>query len=76
MGLAPILVVDDESEMRTALSHALSRGGFKVEGAVNGTEALVKLKKDPFCLVITDLKMPEMSGMELLGAAKKIFISA
>jgi two-component system, NtrC family, response regulator AtoC len=72
MGLAPILVVDDESEMRTALSQALSRGGFKVDSAANGTEALVKLKKDSFCLVITDIKMPEMSGMELLGAVKKL----
>jgi DNA-binding NtrC family response regulator len=72
MGLAPILVVDDESEMRSALSHALTRGGFSVENAASGTEALVKLKKDAFSMVITDLKMPEMSGMEVLNAAKKI----
>jgi DNA-binding NtrC family response regulator len=72
MGLAPILVVDDESDMRTALSHALSRGGFSVENAASGTEALIKLKKDPFGMVITDLKMPEMSGMEVLGAVKKL----
>jgi len=72
MGLAPILVVDDESDMRTALSHALNRGGFSVESATDGTEALVKLKKDPFSMVITDLKMPEMSGMEVLGAVKKL----
>ncbi len=72
MGLAPILVVDDESEMRSALSHALTRGGFSVENAASGTEALVKLKKDAFSMVITDLKMPEMSGMEVLYAAKKI----
>jgi DNA-binding NtrC family response regulator len=72
MGLAPILIVDDESEMRSALSHALTRAGFTVESAASGTEALVKLKKNPISLVITDLKMPEMSGMEVLGAAKKI----
>ena len=72
MGLAPILVVDDESEMRSALSHALTRNGFSVESAASGTEALVKIKKDPFSLVITDLKMPEMSGMEVLGAVKKL----
>ena len=72
MDLAPILIVDDESEMRSALSHALTRSGFRVESAVSGTDALVKLKKDPFSLVITDLKMPEMSGMELIGALKKL----
>ena len=47
MSLAPILVVDDESEMRTALSHALNRGGFSVESAASGAEALIKLKKTP-----------------------------
>jgi len=72
MSLAPILVVDDESDMRTALSHALSRGGFSVESAVSGTEALIKLKKDAFSMVITDIKMPEMSGIEVLGAVKKL----
>lgn len=72
MGLAPILVVDDESEMRSALSHALTRGGFTVESAASGTDALVKIKKDPISLVITDIKMPEMSGMDVLGAVKKI----
>ena len=72
MGLAPILVVDDESEMRSALSHALTRSGFSVASAVSGTDALAKIKKEPISLVITDLKMPEMSGMELIGALKKI----
>jgi DNA-binding NtrC family response regulator len=72
MGLAPILIVDDESEMRSALCHALTRSGFSVESAAGGTEALLKLKKSSISLVITDLKMPEMSGMEVLGAAKKI----
>jgi DNA-binding NtrC family response regulator len=72
MGLAPILIVDDESEMRSALSHALMRSGFAVESAASGREALLRLKKDPISLMITDLKMPEMSGMEVLGAAKKI----
>jgi DNA-binding NtrC family response regulator len=72
MGFAPILVIDDESEMRSALSHALTRNGFSVESAASGMEALVKIKKDPFSLVITDIKMPEMSGMEVLGAVKKL----
>jgi DNA-binding NtrC family response regulator len=72
MGLAPILVVDDESEMRSALSHALTRDGFAVESAASGMKALSKIKNDPVSLVITDLKMPEMSGMEVLGAVKKM----
>lgn len=71
MGLAPILIVDDESEMRSALCHALTRSGFAVESAASGAEAILKLKKESISMVITDLKMPQMSGMEVLGAVKK-----
>ena len=72
MGVAPILVVDDEPDIRAALSHALSRSGFTVESAASGPEAVVKLKKDEYSMVITDLKMPVMTGMELLGTVKKM----
>jgi DNA-binding NtrC family response regulator len=72
MGVAPILVVDDEPDMRTALSHALHRSGFSVESVANGTEAVVKCKKNTYSLVITDVKMPAMNGLELLGTVKKL----
>ena len=71
MGLAPILVVDDESEMRSALSHALTRDGFTVESAASGMKALSKIKKDPVSLVITDLKMPDMDGLSLLRTVRE-----
>lgn len=67
-----ILIVDDEPEMRLAMSHALSRSGYDVESASNGIEALEKIKKDAFDAVITDIKMPEMSGMQVLEEVKKI----
>jgi DNA-binding NtrC family response regulator len=67
-----ILVVDDEPDMRSALSHALSRSGYSVQTASSGFEALEKFKKEDFGMVITDLKMPEMSGMEVLDEVKKI----
>ena len=67
-----ILVVDDESDMRIALSHALSRSGYSVETASSGFEALEKFKSEQFSMVITDLKMPEMSGMEVLDEVKKL----
>ena len=72
MGIAPILVVDDEPDMRTALSKALSRSGFKVESTASGSEAVLRLNKNQYSLLITDMKMPEMTGMEVLVAAKKI----
>jgi len=67
-----ILVVDDEPEMRAALSHSLSRSGYSVESASSGFEALEKVKKDEFGIIITDIKMPEMSGMQVLEQVKKI----
>jgi two-component system, sensor histidine kinase and response regulator len=63
-----VLVVDDEKEIRAFLSKALSRlGGFDVELAGSGEEALRKLEKEPFDLVLTDLKMPKMDGLQLIA---------
>jgi signal transduction histidine kinase len=62
-----ILVVDDEKEIRDFLCKALIRlGGFHVELAESGEEALQKLEKEPFDLVLTDLKMPKMDGLQLV----------
>ena len=68
----PILVIDDEPEMRAALSHSLTRNGYEVEIASSGIEALEKFKNDDFEVVITDIKMPVMSGMQVLEQIKKI----
>lgn len=70
MSLLPILVVDDEPDMRTALSHALRRSGFQVELASSGTEALTKFRPEKYSLVITDAKLPGMTGMEVLDRIK------
>ena len=67
-----VLVVDDEKEIRAFLSKALSRlGGFHVELADSGKEALCKLEKEPFDLVLTDLKMPKMDGLQLVAEIAK-----
>ena len=67
-----ILVVDDEKEIRVFLNKALSRlGGFHVELAESGVEALQKLEKEPFDLVLTDLKMPKMDGLQLIAEIAK-----
>ena len=66
-----ILVVDDEAPTRDIIGKGLSRvGGYSVEVAQNGVEALEKIEKDVFDLVLTDLKMPEMDGLELLKTIK------
>ena len=66
-----ILVVDDEAPVRELLKRGLSQmGNFSVEVASNGSEAVEKIEKDIFDLVLTDLMMPEMDGMELLKTIK------
>jgi len=66
-----ILVVDDENSVREMLKKGLTQmGGFSVAVAQNGPEAIDKIEKDVFDLVLTDLKMPEMDGMDLLNAIK------
>lgn len=67
-----ILVVDDEENSRTGLSKILSRSGYEVVTAGDGQEALDKVKDMDCDLVITDMKMPRMGGIELLKAVKKI----
>jgi len=67
-----ILVVDDEKEIRDFLFQALTRlGGFYVELAENGEEALKKIKKENFDLVLTDMKMPNMDGLQLVSEIAK-----
>ncbi len=64
--MARVLVVDDEVSFREFLSDALEVTGHEVERAADGTEAVVLLKKRSFQVLVTDLKMPRMDGMELL----------
>ena len=66
-----ILVVDDEPPLREILQRGLTQmGGFSVEVAQNGLEAIEKVEKDIFDLILTDLMMPEMDGMEFLKMIK------
>jgi two-component system response regulator AtoC len=64
-----ILVVDDEANLRKVLSAQLARDGYDVHTAEDGEEALAFLREHHIDLVITDLKMPKMDGMDLLRAA-------
>lgn len=66
-----ILVVDDEAPVREILKKGLSQmGGFSVEVARNGLEAIEKIENDVFDLVLTDMKMSGMDGLELLKTIK------
>lgn len=65
-----ILVVDDEPSLRDVLSIMLKKAGYTTATAVDGEEAVSKVGKDIYDLVITDLKMPGMGGMDVLKAVK------
>ena len=66
-----VLVVDDEKVIREILADFLSMEGFFVRTAEDGSKALVELSRHRYDLVLSDLKMPNMGGLELLGAISK-----
>ena len=65
-----ILVADDERSLRELLAIVLRREGYDVQLAESGDTALAALKRGPVDLLISDIKMPDMSGVEVLRAAK------
>jgi DNA-binding NtrC family response regulator len=67
-----ILVVDDEKEICTILYDNLSQEGYRVVTAYNGKKALELARKEKPDLVLLDIKMPEMDGIEVLRRIKKI----
>jgi len=70
--LAGVLLVDDEKSVRSTLSLFLQKVGYHVDEASNGEEAEDRLKNQFYDLVITDLKMQPMDGLEVLKAAKSL----
>jgi len=68
-----ILVVDDEESSRIGLSKILTKSGYDVVTAEDGAQAVERLKKHKCDLVITDMKMPRMDGIELLRKIKEDF---
>jgi DNA-binding NtrC family response regulator len=71
MDPAKILVVDDERSILVLLKEALSQWGYHVTTVASATEALGILKSELFDALITDIRMPDMSGLELLREVKK-----
>ena len=65
-----ILVVDDEEIARRHLTHVLEREGYAVDNAPDGAAALALLAENPYQLVLTDLRMPGIDGLELLRQTK------
>jgi DNA-binding NtrC family response regulator len=71
MSKGKILVIDDEDIVRTSCSRTLSPEGYEVSLAKNGFEGLRMASEEKFDVVLTDLKMPDMDGIEVLRNIKE-----
>jgi CheY-like chemotaxis protein len=67
-----ILVVDDERSMRELLELVLKREGYAAQTAENGMRALELVRQNVFDLIISDVKMPDINGIDLLERVREI----
>ena len=67
-----ILLAEDDEDMRRFLVRALTKAGYDVVSFGNGLEAYERLKEEPFTLLLTDIVMPEMDGIELARRAAEL----
>lgn len=70
--LQRILLAEDDDDMRRFLVNALNRAGFDVVAFGNGLEAYDRMREEPFTLLLTDIVMPEMDGIELARRATEL----
>ena len=71
MGTKRVLIIDDEENMLHMLKTILSKEGYDIELARNGREGLIKVASSNFDIVLCDLRMPEMDGMDFLNGLKE-----
>ena len=69
--MEPLLLVEDKPELRAMLRKALERAGYAVDEAADGTAALTKIRARRYLLVLSDLKLPGCSGLEVLHQSKQ-----
>jgi DNA-binding NtrC family response regulator len=67
-----ILLVEDKDSLRQMLSTAIRKAGYQVDEVADGKLAVEKIRKQPYHLVITDLRLPTLSGIEILNIQKEI----
>jgi DNA-binding NtrC family response regulator len=67
-----VLIIDDESELRNLLVKLLNLEGYKVQSAEDGKSGLALVQKEDFVAVVTDVRLPDINGIELIQSIKKI----
>ena len=71
MGKNTILLADDDKEFRKAMTRMLEKAGYAITAAADGREALDALSDNEFDLIISDLRMPNLDGVELMGELRR-----
>src|ERR1043166_6400749 len=74
--MATILIIDDEEPIRALLRFALEAAGYEVIEAPNGRQGLTLYRRRPTDLIITDLVMPELNGLDMILELKRQFLEA
>ncbi|MDD5634173.1 MAG: response regulator, partial [Candidatus Omnitrophica bacterium] len=69
---AKILVIDDEKLVLLGLQRIVEDAGYEVKTSIRGKEAVEMVRSEKFDIIFTDMKMPEMDGVEVCDAIKKI----
>ena len=72
VSMEPILLVEDKPELRAMLRKALERANYSVEEAPDGNAAIDKIRARRYLLVLTDLKLPGSSGLDVLREARRV----
>mgnify|MGYP005835923795 CR=1 FL=1 len=67
-----ILIIEDDEEMRSLLRDFFEEDGFEIDSVGNGSEAFRKIAREPFDLIITDIRMPGLTGLDILPGIKKL----
>ena len=70
LGRAHVLVVDDEADFAKMIQKTLSQSGYRVDAATSATQAIALQRKHSYDLALVDMRMPEMTGLELLQYLK------
>ena len=67
-----ILIIDDEKELSDVLKKYLTLKGYSVTTAYNGKDGIAQAKKDRYSIIIADIKLPDMNGVEVIKAIEKV----
>ena len=67
----PILIVDDEADLVTTYERLLQRRGYRVVSAASRRDGLLVVEREPLALVVTDLRLPDGDGLDIVQAARR-----